>query len=381
MKGWMKLLLITGSIILVSVNLYLYRNKIHLNSGQQATLIQAHTVSYGEISDMVIVPGVVVPQEEQKIYLDSSLGSIEDVYVREGQVVEKGAELFKYDLDKINEDIKRTEVAQMRLLLQHESATEKKKGLIDDFKEQLVQNNEDIEKIESLKKKFIQMKSEAERQTKSVQMELNENQLLLDSLINQRAEMVVKSKISGRINSVNLVGGLDVPVIHISSENFKVIGTLSEYDLLSVIQGMGVTIKSRVIPNSNWKGHLTKINVTPVTSTTSNDKWSSYPVEFEFTDHTDDLKNGYHVTGEVKVNTKQNTIVIPPNALIQNGEKTEVLLVNTDTLDKREVTTGQINEEWVEITKGIDVGDRIVINPAQQLTTGTHVVIDNSINR
>jgi multidrug efflux pump subunit AcrA (membrane-fusion protein) len=76
---------------------------------------------------------------------------------------------------------------------------------------------------------------------------------------------------------------------------------------------------------------------------------------------------------------KQETILIPMNALIQRGQLQGVFVVNTNdthsTAVLRWVKTGQQREGQVEIVSGLMTGDRIITSNIGQLSDGQPISI------
>lgn len=84
------------------------------------------------------------------------------------------------------------------------------------------------------------------------------------------------------------------------------------------------------------------------------------------------LKIGETVFGQVAVVTRPNAIVIPSDALVPDGEKFKVFVVDaTGIAHEREVTVGGKSEAGVEITDGLKAGEKIV-------TQGAYAVSDSA---
>ncbi len=76
---------------------------------------------------------------------------------------------------------------------------------------------------------------------------------------------------------------------------------------------------------------------------------------------------------------KQETMLIPPNALIQRGQLQGVYVVNTNDAQSiavlRWVKTGQQRDGKVEIVSGVMEGDRIITSNTEQLSDGQPIAI------
>jgi len=86
------------------------------------------------------------------------------------------------------------------------------------------------------------------------------------------------------------------------------------------------------------------------------------------------LKIGETVFGAVGVGTRPNAIVIPNEALVPEGEKFKVFVVDAQGIaHEREVTVGGKDEHGDEITEGQTVGERIVTKGAYAMSDSAKV--------
>jgi multidrug efflux system membrane fusion protein len=76
------------------------------------------------------------------------------------------------------------------------------------------------------------------------------------------------------------------------------------------------------------------------------------------------------------LDTLHNVIVVPGAAMQQGSSGSYVYVVNADsTVRMRAVTAGPSSGELVSITKGLQTGERVVVDGADQLRDGAHVVV------
>jgi multidrug efflux system membrane fusion protein len=76
------------------------------------------------------------------------------------------------------------------------------------------------------------------------------------------------------------------------------------------------------------------------------------------------------------LDTLHNVIVVPGAAMQQGASGSYVYVVNADSsVSMRAVTAGPSSGELVSITKGLQSGERVVVDGADQLRDGAHVVI------
>jgi HlyD family secretion protein len=72
----------------------------------------------------------------------------------------------------------------------------------------------------------------------------------------------------------------------------------------------------------------------------------------------------------VAVDQRQNVLMVPTRAVRTQGNQKVVTVLNKDQTIAVPVTTGLANDQFVEITKGLQEGDVVVLNATQ--TQGTN---------
>ena len=76
------------------------------------------------------------------------------------------------------------------------------------------------------------------------------------------------------------------------------------------------------------------------------------------------------------LDTLHGVIVVPGAAMQQGASGSYVYVVNADsTVSLRAVTAGASSGDLVSITKGVQAGERVVVDGADQLRDGAHVVV------
>lgn len=82
---------------------------------------------------------------------------------------------------------------------------------------------------------------------------------------------------------------------------------------------------------------------------------------------------GMTVTGEVVLDSNAEAVRIPRLSVVQRPAGRVVYVVEGDTVAQREIRIGHQSADWVEVTDGLDAGERIVTDGAQFLTDGAAI--------
>lgn len=156
----------------------------------------------------------------------------------------------------------------------------------------------------------------------------------------------------------------------------SVLFSLPQDDLEAVLKGVHAGAKLSVAAydsTGNTKladGTLASVDNTINTST------GTFQLRASFANADEQLFPNQFVNAHITVDTLKNVIVIP-SAAIQRGEPgTYVYVVGSDdTASVRPVTLGPSAGETVAILKGLQAGDRVVVDGADKLKNGAKVTL------
>lgn len=142
-----------------------------------------------------------------------------------------------------------------------------------------------------------------------------------------------------------------------------VVGDVYEKDIAYVQPGRQVTVTVDAYPRQQWTGHIDSLSgaLDPTTRTLK--------VRVSLANPNEKLKPEMFAAIHVDVG-RHNAIVVPDSAVIHEGQTTAVFVENNGKPEQRSVTTGQSVDGKIEITSGLQVGQRIAVHGAELLTGG-----------
>lgn len=408
------------TLIVVMAVIYAFKGRVstvdQMDPEKMEVLVQE--VTEEKMEETILVTGKIVAENEQKVYGEPENGEIKEFNVKENDKVKKGDSLFVYDGTEVDNEL--NAAVRSRDMLQNNT--------------QAIQNqlNQMAKQIEEMKKAKENGQSSDEEGTFITdedirELELEKNQLALE-IENSKAEvsgaqaeinrideqkkaLTVKSKMDGTVVKVNknlerTEEGTTEPIVHIvSNEPFKVIGTMSEFDSVKIKSGQDVVIRPKVFKDREWKGKVESVSEFPTDEGGGEmDMYGGgdmnvtmYPFKVEITDDTKELRQGYHVSLEVTIGGDEKKLVVPHSALLDDmmmGEDDEdadmmddmfgmedgmmeeapfVYVLIDGVLERRDVETGTMNDEFIEITDGVEVGELVVITPSFEMYDGMEV--------
>lgn len=394
-KVWIWLFVIIAIIAIIGTIIFVMYPKTDNEFGdefdEEGIIVQK--ASEQELGDSILVTGKIVPEDEQKVFLDSENGEIHEYLVEENQKVSVGDALFNYDATKVNvqynQAVRDRDLIQKRVKIEESQITQMAKQIATMKKELKTTEEYTQEDINALEKEkvFAEMEIEA---TKS---EVTSSQEMINELAEAKINMTAISKIDGVIVKVNknievTETGSSEPVIHIiSSEPYKVIGTMSEFDTVKIEPNQQVIIRPKVFKDREWNGVVESVSQFPDGEEGGmNDYESSggsvtmYPFKVTMTDDTSELRQGFHVSMEIKLSGNDRIIAVPHMALMNDfDEETEesieyIYVLQDELIEKRLIQTGEMNDEFIGITEGLAVDELVIINPHDGLFEGMEVV-------
>jgi RND family efflux transporter MFP subunit len=91
------------------------------------------------------------------------------------------------------------------------------------------------------------------------------------------------------------------------------------------------------------------------------------------------LKPGMFANVEVVLLEKPQTLVIPREAIIETGSEMSVFVVEGKQVFRKPITLGYEQDRLVEVLKGLNEGDQVVIKGQQLIKDGSTIrVIEGS---
>lgn len=194
--------------------------------------------------------------------------------------------------------------------------------------------------------RYLELKREVEFNSKTASKTLDISKVL-------ESEYVLKSKIKGKVYAILKEKGemvtAQIPLAILgSADKFQLELQVDEYDISKVIPGQRVMVSM-----DSYKGEVFEAQVTqvyPIMDTKS----KSFTVEAEFLENPPRLYPNLTLEANIITETKENTLVIPRNYLI-NDER--VIMENGDTLL---VKVGIRDYQFAEILEGLDENTTLI---------------------
>lgn len=352
--------------------------------------VQLMSVTKRPISNTKLISGQVVPGKVETIYLDPSKGKIKEIYVKEGQEVEKGQKLFTYESADINLQLKQASIDKKITMLNYNQVNDKIKAL--EKEKKAASDNASLES----------QLEELENQKKSIELEMEKNQLQEEELQSKLNQLTIHSPINGYVKNLHqdleestgitdegtsseTMGLQGTPIMNIvSKEPFQIQGTLTELQKAQIQANQPIKVTANAVPNKSWNGKIVEVSEFPAATnsgtgqlsgeagqSTSNLSYYTFKAKLH---SQEGLSPGYHVAIQVVLSSKK-VLTVPQNSVQEKDGTTYVYVVSKGKVQKRNITTGISTGEWTEVVDGLKEGEKVVKNPSHTMDSGMEVEI------
>lgn len=291
--------------------------------------------------------GNFIPKQELN-FLSENAGRVKAIYVDEGARVTKGQVLARIDAEIINTD-KETAQATYQNALRDQARYQSSFETGGVTQQQLDQ---------------------AKLATKNARLRLQASERRVN-------DAAIKSPINGIVNKKYIEVGAFVTaqgtqlfeLVDVSKLKLKV--SVNESQVANLKVGDKIDIRSSVFPTTKFSGQITFIAAKA-------DASLSFPVEIEVANNVNSsLRAGMYGTAIFNFPKQAPSILIPRTSFIGSVSSNQVFVLDksNNTAKTRNVVSGRIFGETVEILEGLNEGETVITSGQINLADGTAVSI------
>lgn len=349
----MKRILITTVIILITGTLIgwiLLKNRSEneaktalVAETNNAVVITAAKVEKKALSFDFSSNGNFAPNQELELLSEAS-GRISKILVKEGARVSKGQVLAYIESEVVNLELRRAEDSYNKLRV-------------------------DYDRYRS----SFETGGVTKAQLDEIELALRNAEVQVQQAKRRVSDSSIKAPISGVINNRNIEVGAFVspgtPLFEIiDASRLKLKVTANEYQVVKIKMGDRVSIHTKVFPDKVFNGTVSFI-------AEKADNALNYPVEITVQNKDNQpIKAGMYATAEFEFPEEEAKIVVDRSAFVGsvNNNQIYVYLPESETVEFRNVVSGRITGEQVEVLKGLEEGEMVVTSGQINLMDGTH---------
>jgi RND family efflux transporter MFP subunit len=346
--------------------------------GGAAMAVEVGTASRRELIDYITVVGNLIGEATVDVVPRVS-GRLDAVQVQLGDRVARGQQVAKVEDRELREQVnqskanievnKATVVSRENDLRVAESALERAKA---SFERGLI-SQQALEDAEA-------RHSAAVSQVQVAKAQLSSTQARLDELEINLANTVLTAPMDGVVSKRNLDPGAFagtntavVALVDISA--VRLIANLVERDFKRVEPGGQATVEVDAFPGERFDGRVSRVAPVfdPATRTAT--------MEIQIPNPGFRLKPGMYARVRLTADRKQNALTVPRNAIVDISGRRGVYTVDGEVARFQPVQTGLADENFIEVTDGVQEGMRLVTVGALALRDGDRISVIGAAGR
>jgi multidrug resistance efflux pump len=137
-----------------------------------------------------------------------------------------------------------------------------------------------------------------------------------------------------------------------------------------VAVGQAVSVSIDAFPDQQLTGIVTKVAVVADSANAfMNPDLKVYPTTIKIDGTHDWLRPGMSAEVEILVDRLSDVVYVPVQAVTYYDDKRVVYVSNGNSSERREIEVGTFSESFIEITNGLQAGERVLLLPPQQSLT------------
>lgn len=150
-----------------------------------------------------------------------------------------------------------------------------------------------------------------------------------------------------------------------SLEKMQVQTAVHESDLDQIRLGMKANITVDAFPGKSYVGTVKSIAVLPDQNSWRGSETKVYATVVTIDDEVEQLKPGMTAVTEIMIDSFDDAVTVPVQAVVERNEQTWILVRENDGLKPVAVETGRQNDSVVQITNGLVGGEKVALNPRE----------------
>ena len=324
-------------------------------------LVNVEKVKRGTLIRDLNYKGTVLPWQKANIGPDAA-GRIAKIYMKPGDMVNKDKLLAELDTTTLKLQANQAEAALAVANAAYKDA------LLNHQRIQKLYEKTAVSQMQ-LEKSALALEA-ADTQQKSAEAALNTVKHMLNmSYMRAPFAGIITSKNMEEGDMINPMMGMSVGnsgvLTLMDLKKVKITLDVPTEDIEKISIGQKCNVKVDTYPDDVFKGEIYSRNLAadPVSKT--------FKVEVKVDNPDIKIKAGIFAEVRIEISSKENVLLLPISALIEQGDATYVVLYNDGTAKYENIKVGQRNIQLFEILEGLEEGQQVVVEGNYDLKEGT----------
>jgi RND family efflux transporter MFP subunit len=335
--------------------------------------VELASVKRADMAEKITVVGNLIGEATVEA-VPKVAGRVETISVRLGDRVRRGQMLAKIEDRELQEQVRQAQASY-----EVSAATIRQREADLRFAQTNLDRSRNLFDRQLIPRQTFD-DAEARYQASAAQVDLakaqhQQSMARLDELKINLANTVITSPVNGFVGKRTLDPGAWVTpnsallsVVDIST--VRMVANVVEKDLRRISAGHRATVAVDAFPGEEFSGRVARVSpvLDPATRTAQ--------IEVEIDNANFRLKPGMYARVDFTVERRENTLVVPANALVDvEGRHGVFRPAEGDVAKFHEIQVGLTSDQLVEVASGLAEGDRIVTTGAAALREGDKIIL------
>jgi len=350
---------------------------VYRGFNKPATEVKVAVAEERLFEDKVLATGKVEPLRQAEVVAPFAARLLR-LQVQEGDRVATGQVLAELDtgdvVDRVKEAeaalaVAEAELAEIGVMLEAaEAQAEAARKKAERYRCLFEQNAVSQAELEAAEVEYARAKAEAAaaaRNIQALQARANQARVAADSARRAVAKGRPTAPFAGVVletaarEGTYLQPGARILTLG-SPERLRVVADLSEQDVGGVAAGQEAEINWAARPDKTWQGKVSRVSPAVVKKS---EREAENVVRVYITLDGTGLLPGATVDVVIHRVRPHEAVLVPNEAVVDEGKTKVVFTVEKGVARKRTVTVGDANELYTEIREGLDPGMQVILNP------------------
>lgn len=329
---------LVGLLLILSLNILACQKKTEVKvQVKEYVPVNIEAVKLGKISEEKTFNGRVVPSKEIKIIPKMS-GKVMSLGVNIGSEVGVGTLLFTLDSEDLQKQV-----------------------------------NQAKKSVDLAKVQLQQASLGPNPSINTVKMQVEQAELAYQQALSSLNNAKVTSPTKGVVSQVNINQGemasaAQPSVVILDTTQMYVEINVAENSISELSLGQEVKIDIASIGASH-EGQVEIISPAP------DERTQLYSVRLSIKDAPENIKSGMFVKVNLNVNSKEDVITVKSEAILEDGIKNYVYIVEENKAVRRDVEVGIESNTYTEVVSGIKVGEELLVKGQDYVEDGSRVKV------
>lgn len=212
--------------------------------------------------------------------------------------------------------------------------------------------------------------------------QMDELQIQINHLKSKQKDYIIKSPMDGIVLVAEAPEGSVVPmgtlVFQIGSyDEMYLSSDILVDDIANIKEGSEVFISNEDLGINNVRGTVRKIY--PQAFSKMSDlgiEQKRIKIEISIDEEIDELRPGYDMDIKIITASSRDTLLIEDKAVFEQGDNSYVFVNDNGTAKLRQIEKGLESDDMIEVTKGLQEGEKVILSPDENIEEGKEIRVD-----